>query len=679
MITEVSSSPDSIPDRLAAPGWWRGPFRMVQTNLRLVDADLDVAAVADFIVDHGADAWLLNTGGIYSSYPSALNSQTPNPHLALRASGDIVGDAVAAAHARGLKLLARMDFSKVLPHIADAHPDWLYVSATGQHQVFNDLVTTCPSAGYFQHELFTILDEVLDRFDVDGFFINWFMYSEMNYAHQYLGPCHCDTCKALWRSDNGGELPTGRDGPLYSSWTAWSRRNVLDLGARIRAHIAAHKSDAPLILHDTADIRYIEANNAVGREFWPHQTAESVSAAFSRAPDTPVLVNSVAFLDFPYRMAAEHPERFAQYLIQAMSRGASISTYIMGPPGAIDYPLLGLAREITRFHRRSDALYANLVPNARVAVVAPPQLCDRGPVPAPVAEFRGWYQALQELHIPFDVVEAGHLEAILGPLGAERYSTIVIPGVSALDAAAAGALDDWVHAGGSAITSLSQHRDSSDLPRCLGIEAVVAAQDGDQLLSAYAQDVTGAVIPLHGRAHTVQAAAGSQVLAWLVPPARFGPPEYCYGHNASADPALLEHRWGHGRAVTHTWSAGRAYRDLALADLRAAIAASLGDQFGELAVDTTLPDSVELIAGRSGGRGVYHLNNLSGVRRNGFTEPTAVAGGHTVRIPGAAACRAYALIADQALDIRPDRGDAIVALPEIGRFEVLVWEDTEAL
>jgi hypothetical protein len=42
-------------------------------------------------------------------------------------------------------------------------------------------------------------------------------------------------------------------------------------------------------------------------------------------------------------------------------------------------------------------------------------------------------------------------------------------------------------------------------------------------------------------------------------------------------PWLLEHRWGRGRAVTHTWSIGRAYHDLALADVRAAIAASLGD------------------------------------------------------------------------------------------------------
>jgi hypothetical protein len=58
-------------------------------------------------------------------------------------------------------------------------------------------------------------------------------------------------------------------------------------------------------------------------------------------------------------------------------------------------------------------------------------------------------------------------------------------------------------------------------------------------------------------------------------------------------PWLLEHRWGRGRAVTHTWSIGRAYHDLALADVRAAIAASLGDLLDKFGIETTLPDCIE--------------------------------------------------------------------------------------
>src|SRR5690606_39764657 len=93
--------------------WWHHPFRTFQTNLREIDAGLDVEATLEAIQAHGADTWLLSVGGIIANHPSSLASQTVNPALAERPSGDLVGDAVAAAQARGVRVLGRMDFSKV--------------------------------------------------------------------------------------------------------------------------------------------------------------------------------------------------------------------------------------------------------------------------------------------------------------------------------------------------------------------------------------------------------------------------------------------------------------------------------------------------------------------------------------------------------------------------------------
>src|SRR5258708_11696543 len=72
---------------------------MFHTNLREIDATLDVECVLDFIQAHGADVWLVNAGGILSFYPTDLPFQTRNPHLAQRPGGDLLGDAVHAAHA----------------------------------------------------------------------------------------------------------------------------------------------------------------------------------------------------------------------------------------------------------------------------------------------------------------------------------------------------------------------------------------------------------------------------------------------------------------------------------------------------------------------------------------------------------------------------------------------------
>src|SRR3954467_5977685 len=74
--------------------WYRSPFRMFQTNLLEVDADMDVEKVLDFIQEFGCDTWLVNGGGIVSFYPTKLEHQTRNPYLAKRPSGDLFGDAV---------------------------------------------------------------------------------------------------------------------------------------------------------------------------------------------------------------------------------------------------------------------------------------------------------------------------------------------------------------------------------------------------------------------------------------------------------------------------------------------------------------------------------------------------------------------------------------------------------
>src|SRR3954453_23860942 len=117
--------------------WWRRPFRMYQTNLREIDAGMDVNKVLDVIEDYGANAWLLNGGGILAFHPSDLPFQTRNPYLADRSSGDFVGDALVAAQRRGVRVFARMDFSKVSSRIAAEHPDWLFVGPDGSKQVYN--------------------------------------------------------------------------------------------------------------------------------------------------------------------------------------------------------------------------------------------------------------------------------------------------------------------------------------------------------------------------------------------------------------------------------------------------------------------------------------------------------------------------------------------------------------
>ena len=133
-----------------AERWWERPFRVFQTNIRELDAGLDVEAVADDVVGFGANAWLLNAAGIVSFYPSKLAYQHPSPWLADRPSGDLIADAVEAAHRRDVRVIARCDFSKLHQDVYEAHPDWFYVSPAGVPQIYNGLYSACPCGPYYQ-------------------------------------------------------------------------------------------------------------------------------------------------------------------------------------------------------------------------------------------------------------------------------------------------------------------------------------------------------------------------------------------------------------------------------------------------------------------------------------------------------------------------------------------------
>jgi hypothetical protein len=665
---------------------------MFQTNLREVDAGLDVEQVLDFIEDYGANAWLISVGGILSNYPTDLPFQTRNPHLVLRPSGDLIGDALEAAARRSVHVLARMDFSKVDHRRAEEHPEWCFVDSQGERQVYNGLTSVCPSGDYYQQHLFAIVDEVLDRYAVDGFFFNWMSYNEVDYSKAYRGVCQCLACHRAFTSyAPGTSLPTGPESPGYQAWRGFAASMLDDLTARVRAYIAGRRPAAALILGDRADIVFHEANNAVGRPLWHHRTAQAVSAAKSHRPEVPVLVNSVGFVDMPYRLAGEEPHHFAQYLVQAISRGANPSTYIMGTPQVIDYECLDIGREIIRFHRDHQHVYDHLVSDARIALVQPAS-SGRGPVAMANAtsEFQGLYLSLQERHVPFDVIGEHHLaNRADGAHGLEQYRAIVLPDLGRLEESLAEVLDRFVAAGGVVVTTGSSafDRDRPQLQampilrRLASHESVEAVRS----LHLHVEDGDGRVLPVPviGSFHMVEPRPEATLRLPAISRAPYGPPEKCHGHMPLSHSGLLIGATTYGGAlVVLPWTVGRGYREVGLSTHRDLFVDALLEMAPEVGAPAfgkaggSLPEVVEIVVGRSAAGQVIHLINRSGDADQRFRQPVAIRGAMVGVDP--AATRVRALWAGQDLPIERRNGQAGVALPDLELFEVLLVETTPA-
>jgi len=667
----------------AARRWWERPFSAFQTNLREIDAGLDVDRVLDFIEDFGAGAWLLNTGGIISNYPTDLDFQTRNPVLAERASGDLLGDAACAAESRGIRLLCRMDFSKIPAALAELHPDWCFIAPDGGIQEYNGLVSVCPNGGYYRSAVLEVLAEVIGRYPVDGFFFNWFSFNEVGYDGSYRGVCHCGPCQrafAEFAATDGAdpELPNGPEDLGYERWRRFSAACLADLNDLLHGHISGLDPDVALIRGDQSDIVWHEANNAVGRDLWATATADEVAVAKTWRPDKAVLVNAVAFLDMPYRFAAEEPATMQQYLAQTISRGGNPSTYVMGTPDLIEYSGLSAAAQVVRFHRDHRDLYEGLRPAAEVAVVRPDPARPFDAIRR--AEYEGIVLALRRAGVPVDVVAEEHLADVLG--GEEIGIRVIVLGdLGALDRTTSATADDWVQRGGRVLAtgSTGLRTDGHDLASA-GIDGRISTRRGDELRNSYViadaseaaeGSIRGNPLALYGAYHYLRPGVETTSDHLVLSRAPFGPPEKCYGNRVTEHPGRLRSAYGSGLVVTIPWTVGAAYRELELTALSDHLVQTVRELVGGASqVSLQAPGPVDVSVGRRGDDLVVHLINLSGARRRNFDEPAPLPVQLTVRDVAAEEVVELLNGSTGAEVVRRGR-DAEITIPSLATFEVV--------
>ena len=103
--------------------WWRKPLRVIQTNLQVKDTSkIEPEKLAAEMQEMGADVLVYNVGGIYAWYKSEVPFHTVNPYLP--EDGDLLEDVIDACHRRGIKFVARFDFSKAADTTYLQRPWW---------------------------------------------------------------------------------------------------------------------------------------------------------------------------------------------------------------------------------------------------------------------------------------------------------------------------------------------------------------------------------------------------------------------------------------------------------------------------------------------------------------------------------------------------------------------------
>jgi len=153
-----------------------------------------------------------------ASYPTAVGIAAPGIVVdALRIHREVT-------HALGIPLSVHV--SGIWDDAAmAAHPDWRLVplaalagpAETGNVQTDPaERGKACLSGPYTEAYLIPQLLEIVDRYDVDGFWIDG-----DNWAADL---CYCDRCRALFAAEQGGAtVPTRSGQPLWAAWLRFHR------------------------------------------------------------------------------------------------------------------------------------------------------------------------------------------------------------------------------------------------------------------------------------------------------------------------------------------------------------------------------------------------------------------------------------------------------------------------
>ena len=238
----------------AKPGWWMTPHRIIQTNLREIDATMDTDLYVREVQQLGANVVLFNVGGIVANYPTGLPLHWRNTHM----EGDLVGTVLPKLHAANIKMIGRFDFSKINQKFAVDHPEWLYVSEKGEHVNYNGQVHTCVMGGYQQNYLLEILREALTEYPLDGVFFNMIGFPQVDYSRNFHGICQCENCRKSFKDSCGLDIPRhDGDARALRKHQEWKRIQVDRQFGRVRDLIKSIRSETVICTYTVDHIEVL--------------------------------------------------------------------------------------------------------------------------------------------------------------------------------------------------------------------------------------------------------------------------------------------------------------------------------------------------------------------------------------------------------------------------------------
>lgn len=660
--------------------WWNEkPWRLIQTNLREIDmADIDAGQYVEQLKEFGANVVMINTGGILASYDSEVEDHTISAYL----TGDSLEKIMDECHKAGIRVIARMDFSKVKRSVYEKHPDWAYHSIKGEIIDYNGNVHMCPCGGYLQEKAYEIMREVAVKLPIDGVFMNMGGFRQVDYSHNYYGICHCDNCKRLFKEQFGLDLPDEEDmsDPVYRKYKIFQKMITKSNQRRMYELL---KSINPQIAMDGIDFSRIESGTEYPQE-GPRWMYNSSSVARCEKALNPLRVCSnaaVDFIGFSYRHVAVSRNMQSLRMWQDVANYIGLDYYVMGRlDNHPDQSGYGRVKRAFRYMAEHEEVYKNMQINGDALLVRLPRYDIS-------SEACGWVRALTESHI---LLEETNPDSITSAELIARFKTVIFPDIRTISGKLAKILDEYVEKGGCLLITGQTGRydedgdERSNVPfASIGAVKVTHCRDNMKSAMFELRDSERGNFPSLAETKTI--CLGDEYLyaqydekvekyLGLIPPHMFGPPEQCYYTQITDLPGVTVRAYGKGRAIQIPWLPGKLYHTegyentfLFMKDLLLKVA---GLETVEGAAFTPM---IEVTRGYDLDRthGMIHLVNGTGYFGRSFFEPVEV---RDINLKVALARKPSnlkSLVTNENIPFEWNGGYAYFCVPKIGEIEAI--------
>jgi hypothetical protein len=582
-------------------GWWmQQPIRWVQTNLRENDAALNPQRFIDEVADFNGNALLMAMGGISSFYPSNVQYHYVSPYIPK--GHDTFGEVLKVAHARGIRIIGRFDFSKTHKDAYDAHPEWFFKKADGQPAIYNGLYQACVNGGWYREKAPEILREALEKYDVDGLFFNMFSNPAADYSGHPLGICHCDNCKRLFRARFHRDLPEKPD----ADYQAFLHDATVSMSTAIRQIIREIRPKAALVgtSPEIGDMVFSESNTAAKRPLplWPYASSDNVSRGRNTYPQKMAINQCMSFVDYAWRFSMVPAPEIRTRLWQNVANGGAAAINVHGTLEQEDRTALEAARPVFRWLKEHESYYVGQYPAARVLLLGGG---NRGFGSEPA--YRGMFRMLSEEHVPFGVVDDTKW------IGARDVDLVVATGTVPKE------LEQYVERGGHLLIASStappmdmgkivKHWEDPD-------GAYFRIRDKSLFPSLKSIDVTF----MYGDYLQVDARGPLT----FIPPSMYGPPELVHVDWKDTDaPGLIIKQFGKGTVAWLPWNVGALYYRHS-SEAHAAIIHDLVDHLlpNGRQLKTNAHPLVNITLMKQGDHHLVHLVNVTGHSDTAYFNP----------------------------------------------------------